>query len=120
MPQICSLRRLSGTLALVPALLLALGSFATARAGQTCEVPSGPVALVILASGTKVHQYARTLKGTVARRAAHTVIFHDGRVVTSDVEAAGRYLNAIGWGNRSIDVMASFPAQRARPRRSRG
>ena len=109
--------RLSGALALVPALVLALGSFSTAHAGETCEVPSGPVALIILSSGPKVLAYARTLKGTVARRDAKTVIFHDGRVVTADVEAAGRHLNDLGWGARSINVVASFPAARARPRR---
>ena len=100
---------------------MALGSFTTAHAGQVCEVPSGsgPVALIILASGPKVHAYARALKGTVARKDAETVIFHDGRVITADVEAAGRHLNALGWGARRVDVVASFPAARPRPR-SRG
>ena len=120
MPPVHSPRRLSGALALVPSLVLALGSFATAHAGETCEVPSGPVALIILTSGSKVLEYARTLKGTVALHDAKTVIFHDGRVITADVEAAGRHLNDLGWGARRIDVVASFPAQRARPRRARG
>jgi hypothetical protein len=116
MPPICSPQRLSRALALVAPLVLALGSSTTAHAGKVCEVPSGsgPVALVILASGAKVHAYARTLKGTVAHRDAETVIFHDGRVVTSDIEAAGRHLNDLGWGGRGINVMASFPAPRAR------
>jgi hypothetical protein len=110
-------QRLSGALALISSLALALVSFTSAHAGQVCEVPSssGPVSLIILASGTKVHAYARALKGTVARRDAETVIFHDGRVITADIEAAGRHLNALGWGSRGIDVVASFPAPRARP-----
>jgi hypothetical protein len=78
---------------------------------------SGPVALVILASGPKVLAYARKLKGTVIRRDAQTVIFDDGRVVTADVEAVARHLNAIGWGSRRIDVVAAFAPPRARPRR---
>ena len=114
MLSIRSPQRLSGVLAL--ALALALGSSTTAHAGKVCEVPSGsgPVSLIILASGPKVQAYARTLKGTVARRDAETVIFHDGRVITADIEAAGRHLNALGWGARGIDVVASFPAPRAR------
>ena len=116
MPPVRSLRHLAGALALVPPLILALGSFATARADDTCEVPSGPVSLIILASGAKVHAYARTQKGTVARRDAETVIYHDGRVITADIEAAGRHLNDLGWGARGIKVVASFPAPRARPR----
>ena len=104
-------------MALVSPLVLALGSFATAHAGETCEVPSVPVALIILSSGSKVLEYARALKGTVVRHDAMTVIFHDGRVITADIEAAGRHLNALGWGARRINVVASFPAPRARPRR---
>ena len=117
MLSVYSPRCLSGPLTLVLALALALSSFATAHAGEVCEVPpsSGPVALVILASGHKVLAYARTLKGTVARRDAETVIFHDGRVITADIEAAGRHLNDLGWGARGIEVVASFPAPRARP-----
>jgi hypothetical protein len=96
---------------------MALGSLTTAQAGKVCEVPSGsgPVSLIILASGAKVQAYARTLKGTVARRDAETVIYHDGRVITADVEAAGRHLTDMGWGTRAIKVVASFPAPRARP-----
>ena len=119
-PPVYSPRRLSGAVALVSPLVLALGSLATAQAGETCEVPSGPVALVILSSGSKVLEYARALKGTVVRHDARTVIFRDGRVITADIEAAGHHLNDLGWGARRIDVVASFPAQRARPRRARG
>jgi hypothetical protein len=101
---------------------MALGSFTTAHAGQVCEVPSGsgPVALIILSSGSKVHAYARAQKGTVARKDAETVIFHDGRVITADVEAAGRHLNDLGWGARGIEVVASFSAPRGRPSRGSG
>jgi len=115
------LPRFARSARLAPALALALGAFSSARAGEVCEVPSaGPVALVVLASESKVQSYARTLQGTVIRRDAKTVVFLDGRVVTSDIEAAGRHLNALGWGSRPIDVVASFAAPRARPRRSRG
>jgi len=119
-PPVRSPRRLSGALALVPPLVLALGSFATAHAGETCEVSSGPVALLILSSSSKVFEYARTVKGTVALSDAKTVIFHDGRVITADVEAAGRHLNDLGWGARRIEIVASFQVRNARPPRTRG
>ena len=92
----------------------------SAQTGETCAVPSGPIALIILASGPKVLTYARTLKGRVLQHDARTVIFDDGRVITADVESAGAQLNELGWGSRRIDVVASFPAQRARPRSARG
>ncbi|MBW2494019.1 MAG: hypothetical protein JRE43_04645 [Deltaproteobacteria bacterium] len=98
-------------------LALSLGSFAPAEAGRVCEVSTGPVSLIVLASGPKVHAYARTLEGTVARRDAETVIFHDGRVVTADIGAAARHLDALGWGSRDVRVVASFPPAKARPRR---
>jgi hypothetical protein len=113
MPPVLPSRRLSTTLALA----LALGSIATAQAGQVCEVSTGPVSLIVLASGAKVHAYARTQEGTVARRDAETVIFHDGRVITADIAAAGRHLDALGWGSRDVRVVASFPPARARLRR---
>jgi hypothetical protein len=122
MPPFRSPQRFSGALALVSCLVMTLGSVTTAYAGEVCEVPSssGPVSLIVLASGSKVHAYARTLKGTVARRDAETVIFHDGRVITANIEAAGRHLNDLGWGSRGITVVASFPAPRARPSRGWG
>ena len=75
------------------------------------------VSLVILSSPKKVHQLAATIRDAqVLKRDAKTVIFSDGRVVTSDVGSASRYLNELGWGKRSINVMASF---KSRSRRSR-
>jgi hypothetical protein len=115
MPSTLTPRHLATALSLA----LTLGSFSPAQAGQVCEVSTGPVSLIVLASGPKVHAYARTLEGTVARRDAETVIFHDGRVVTANIGAAGRHLDALGWGSRDVRVVASFPPAKARPR-SRG
>ena len=115
MSSALSPRRLSAALVLA----LTLSPFPSAQAGKVCEVSTGPVSLIVLASGPKVHAYARTLEGTVARRDAETVIFHDGRVVTANIEAAGRHLDALGWDSRDVRVVASFPPAKARPR-SRG
>ena len=83
---------------------------------------SGPVSLMILTSAKKVQDYARaTAKGVpVVAHDATTVVFQDGRVITADVEGATRYLNQLGWGARSIQVVRTLPAPRARPRRARG
>ncbi|MDJ0786136.1 MAG: hypothetical protein QNK05_04970 [Myxococcota bacterium] len=100
------------------ATLLAFGP-AGALAGPQCEAPAsggggGAVSLVVLASPEKVHTLARELPAVpVLRRGPATVVFADGRVVTSDVEAAGRHLNALGWAGRRIEVMASFPSRPA-------
>jgi hypothetical protein len=103
--------------------LLAGGRAALAQ-GEVCETPPsrGPISIIVLQSGDRVHELA----GSVARGAsivakdASTVIFDDGRVITADVEAAGRHLNALGWGARRIHFVASFPKRAARPRRSFG
>ena len=78
---------------------------------------SSAVSLVILSSQKKVQQLAASIKDArVLKRDAKTVIFSDGRVVTSDVTSASRLLNELGWGKRSISVMASFKARSRRPR----
>jgi hypothetical protein len=100
------------------ALALGLGP-APADAAESC-IPGGPVSLMILQSSQKVRELALALNGTVLRQDTETVIFRDGRVLTADVEAAGRLINELGWANRRINVVASFPARRARPRSSGG
>lgn len=95
---------------------------APAVANEVCEPSSGPVSLVILSSPTQVYEYARaTAHGVpVVAHGPATVVFQDGRVISSDVEAVGRHLNELGWSTRSVNVVASFAAQRARPARRGG
>ena len=115
-------RILASALLLMP--LLATGDPAPARANEVCESkPSsgGSVSLIILSSERKVHELAKSVKDSqVVAKDSQTVVFADGRVITSDPEAAGVHLNHLGWSRRRIAVTASFPAQRARPRRARG
>lgn len=99
-------------------LALALAA-SVAWSAETCA-PSGPVSLIILQSGQKVRELAASLGGPVLRADSSTVIFADGRVITADVVAAERHLNEVGWGERRIEVLASFPKRRARPRRPSG
>ena len=106
--------------ALVAALLLAGAPAARAGESDSCEVvpQTGPVSLLILASGNKVQELAATVRGSaVVRRDATTVVFRDGRVITSDVAAASTHINALGWGQRSISVVATVAKPKRRPRR---
>ena len=114
------------------AALPVLSDATTARA-QICQprqsAPSGPsgpsglpaqsgssVSLIILSSPKKVQQLAATIRDAkVLKRDAKTVVFSDGRVITADVTSASRHLNELGWGKRSINVMASFKQRSRRP-----
>ena len=109
-------------LLLIPLLVIGF-SPVPAGAGEVCESPPsrGPVSLIILTSGRKVHELAASVKDArIVAKDANTVVFDDGRVITADVDGAGEHLNQLGWGGRRIDVAVSFPAKRARPRRARG
>jgi hypothetical protein len=109
---------LLGQLATTPAI-----ASSDARA-QSCEVQapaSGPVSILILDSPRRVDEFAGSVQGVrVVAREAGTVIFEDGRVVTADADAASRQLNALGWGKRSIQIVAGFPLHSAAPARRRG
>ena len=90
-----------------------------AQQGNSCDTASAQsVQLLILASPKKVNAYANTLKGVVVvRRDPTTVVLDDGRVITSDVSATTDHLNALGWANLPIQVVASFrmaPQRRAK------
>jgi hypothetical protein len=109
-------------LVLAAQLLLSLAP-AAAGAGESCEVGQrrGPVFLLILQSNFKVHEFAATVRGArVVRQDPATVIFSDGRVVTANVDSATQHLNALNWGRRPIEVVASFPAARTVRRRAVG
>ena len=107
-------------LALAALLLLSGASAARAQESGSCEVvqQTGPVSLLILASGRKVHDLAATVRDSkVLVRDAHTVVFRDGRIITSDVAAVSDHINALGWEQRSINIVASAAKPKRRPRR---
>jgi len=113
--------RILRTVLLLTAALPLLSSATTARAQGAALCKPGEsgsaVSLIILSSPKKVHELAASIRDAqVLKRDAKTVIFSDGRVVTSDVTSASRHLNELGWGKRSINVMASFKARSRRPR----
>jgi len=94
----------------VVALLLTAGVPVLAQDGRTCE-PSAPragVSLIVLTSAARVTEFAATVRNVqILRRGPKTVVFADGRVVTSDVAAVSAHLNALGWANRNIEIVAS-------------
>jgi hypothetical protein len=50
-----------------------------------------------------------------------TVVFADGRIVTSRVEAMGDQLQSLGWTHRQIEIVGGLPAATgAWQRRRRG
>ena len=109
----------AASLALAAQLLLSGAPAARAQAGQTCDADrsSAPVLLLILQSSKKVHDFAASVRGAkILKQDQATVIFSDGRVVTSNIEAATRHLNELRWGSRSIQIVASFPTRRSRRR----
>jgi hypothetical protein len=68
------------------------------------------VSLLILDSARKVDEFAAVPRdASIVVRERGLAIFEDGRVVTSDVDAATRHLNALGWADRPMQVVASFP-----------
>ncbi len=94
---------------------------AAAEEGKTCVAKGASnVQLVILASPAKVKSYAATVKNaSVVRSDRTTVVLDDGRVITADLESATEHLNALGWAQLPIQVVASF-AQAPPRRRAKG
>jgi hypothetical protein len=104
---------------LLAAPLAAASAPATGAPQCNTGPAGGSVAIVVVASPARVQQYAATVNGVpVLRREADTVIFADGRVVTANVGAVDRHLNALGWADRRIEILASF--SKRSPRRVPG
>ncbi|MCP5070127.1 MAG: hypothetical protein GY946_26465, partial [bacterium] len=70
-------------------------------------------------SQTLVKSFARSVEGPrIIREDETTVVFDDGRVITSAPDSATHFLNELGWGNLKLQIVASFP--RANRRRAVG
>ena len=48
------------------------------------------------------------------------VVSRDGRVVSADSGSVNRHLNALGWANQRLEIVASFVSRKPRPRRAFG
>jgi hypothetical protein len=81
-----------------------------------CEAPSEPVFLVLVAKSQQVAKAAAGLsRATPLVSETDTVIFADGRAVTSDLESASRHLNALGWAKRRIEIAGAGTSTRPPP-----
>ena len=86
-----------------------------------CEPGSSPVMIVVVESPEKVKSAAALWKGTpILVEEAHTVVFADGRIVTSRVEAAGDHVQSLGWARRQIEIVGGLPAASGAWQRRRG
>ncbi|MEN8161838.1 MAG: hypothetical protein ABFS41_17340 [Myxococcota bacterium] len=85
-------------------------------AGGMCGAPDEPVFLVVVGSKQQVAGAAHGLSRAPALvNESDTVIFADGRAVTSDLAAASRHLNALGWAERRIEIAGAGASRRAPP-----
>jgi hypothetical protein len=79
--------------------------------GGICEPGSGPVMIVVVESPAKVKSASALWEATpILARDPETVVFADGRIVTSRVEAAGEQLQSLGWAHRDIEIVGGLPA----------
>lgn len=90
----------------IAGLLLSILCAGEAQAsGKMCGPPPTPVLLVIVESKARVPGAAAGLSKT--RRVVETpdtVIYADGRAVTSDLAAISGHLNKLGWAERPIEI----------------
>jgi hypothetical protein len=86
-----------------------------------CEPGDPPVTIVVVKSAKKVRSAAALWEATpVVARDSETVVFADGRIVTSRIEATGEHLKSLGWSHRDIEIVGSPAAATAAWQRRRG
>ncbi|MCP5059803.1 MAG: hypothetical protein GY937_24130 [bacterium] len=99
----------SGVLAVILASAPAAPGHAS-KGVASCSLLPRNVSLLILTSRTLVKGFARSVEGPrIIREDETTVVFDDGRVITSDPDSATHFLNELGWGNLKLEIVASFP-----------
>lgn len=86
-----------------------------------CEPGEAPVTIVVVKSASKVRSAAALWESTpVVAQDSETVVFADGRIVTSRLEATGEHLESLGWAHRDIEIVGSPAAATAAWQRRRG
>ena len=84
-----------------------------AGSGQVgiCDPGAAPVIIVVVPSPKKVESASELWKATpIVARDPETVVFADGRIVTSRLEATGDHLQTLGWTHRDIEIVGGLPA----------
>jgi hypothetical protein len=83
-------------------------------AANVCPPDTGPVTVLIVNSERSVKSGAAQYPDLpILHRDPKTVVFEDGRVITSDVEAVSDHLNQLGWSGRPLELVGSMPRQYA-------
>jgi hypothetical protein len=81
---------------------------------KVCPPDTGPVTVLIVNSERAVKSAAAQYAGEpILHRDAETVIFEDGRVITSKVEQVSHHLNELGWSGRELQLLGSMPRRYA-------
>jgi hypothetical protein len=79
-----------------------------------CGPPSEPVLVVLVESPKLVQSAAAGIsRARPLVNEADTVIFADGRVVSSSLASVSRQLNALGWASRKIEIAGAGSVPRA-------
>ena len=77
--------------------------------------------IVVVESPGRVKSASALWKGTpIVVEKPETVVFADGRIVTSRIEAMGDQLQALGWTHRKIEIVGGLPAASGAWQRRRG
>ena len=86
-----------------------------------CEPGASPVMIVVVESPRKVQSASALWKATpIVVQKADTVVFSDGRIVTSQIEETGPLLQSLGWTHRQIEIVGGLPAASGAWQRRRG
>lgn len=86
-----------------------------------CDPGSSPVMIVVVDSPRQVRSAAGLWKAAaVLRQDPETVVFADGRIVTSRLDATGGHLQSLGWQHRDIEIVGGLPAASGAWQRRRG
>jgi hypothetical protein len=86
-----------------------------------CDPGSSPVMIVVVESPKQVRSASAQWKTTpIVVEKPETVVFADGRIVTSRVEAMGDQLQSLGWTHRRIEIVGGLPAASGAWQRRRG
>jgi hypothetical protein len=86
-----------------------------------CEPGASPVIIVVVESPRKVQSASALWKATpIVVQKAETVVFSDGRIVTSQIEETGPLLQSLGWTHRKIEIVGGLPAASGAWQRRRG
>jgi hypothetical protein len=89
-------------------LLAALAAGGAAAQGGMCGPANDPVLVVLVESPQQVRAAAEGIsRARPLVSEADTVIFGDGRTVSSNLASLSAHLNRLGWATRKIEIVGA-------------